>query len=171
MKYEVEKWKEVVGYEGLYLISNFGRMYSVRSSKIMKTPIHKVKGYYYVSLTDINSKVRVAFIHVLVTEAFIGKRPEGKLVGHIDQNKLNNYVGNLEYCTSAKNIQDAAEFHCHKREHYKLNWIMVNEMRSLFLEGYSISELEHKYRISNSMAYKVCHNTKWKDPDYNPEGY
>lgn len=106
---EDEIWRDVVGYEGLYQVSNLGRVKSL--PKLKKTPttnymtkeIIKVpclcKGYLRVSLMG-----KGHFVHVLVAESFIGKR-NGMTVNHIDECKTNNHLYNLEYMSLSDNIR------------------------------------------------------------------
>lgn len=106
---EEEIWKDVVGYEGLYQVSNLGRVKSLPKLKktptttfwtkeIIKTP-HLCKGYLRVNLMG-----KGHFVHILVAETFIGKR-NGMTVNHIDECKTNNNPNNLEYLSLSDNIR------------------------------------------------------------------
>ena len=98
----MEVWKEIEGYEGMYSVSTPGNVYSIRSGKLLK-PNKDHGGYLYVSLFN-HCKQKCAKIHRLVAEAFI-KNPETKrTVNHIDGNKENNCVENLEWATHSENI-------------------------------------------------------------------
>lgn len=101
-----EIWKDIPGYEGLYQVSNLGRVYSVKRRKIMKqeTSIH---GYKRIGLSK-NSKPQHHSIHSLVLSAFVGER-NGRSINHIDRDKTNNKLSNLEYCTRSYNMQHAYE--------------------------------------------------------------
>lgn len=107
---ENEIWKDVIGYEGKYAVSNIGRIKSLdycRSgrSKILKQGIGTT-GYYNVGLC-INAKAITKKVHRLIAIAFI-PNPENKGdVNHIDGNKLNNNVSNLEWNTRKENINHA----------------------------------------------------------------
>ena len=121
---EQEIWKDVVGYEGLYEVSNLGRVKSVariiykdyRNSKtavikgiakqkrgeVIMQPFLKKTGYYTVSLTK-DHKKKTRMIHQLVAKAFI-PNPLGKeMINHIDCNTQNNRVENLEWATNSEN--------------------------------------------------------------------
>lgn len=99
----VEEWRPVVGHEGAYEISNWGRIKSTgRGGYHLKLVLQKQRGYYAVSLPGTPR----ADIHVLVAAAFIGPRPDGHYVCHNDGNPLNNHVDNLRYDTPAGNARD-----------------------------------------------------------------
>lgn len=99
-----EVWKPIEGFEGLYEVSNFGRVKSLtRYKKIIKPLVTNV-GYYQYQLWH-KGVCRVASAHRLVAQAFI-PNPEGKpIVNHIDENKLNNSVENLEWVTHVENCR------------------------------------------------------------------
>ena len=96
-----EIWKEITGYEGKYQISNLGKVKSlVGNSKILKPELRT--GYYSVSLMK-NRKRKKHRIHRLVAIAFIPNPDNLPTINHKDENKLNNYVDNLEWCTAKYN--------------------------------------------------------------------
>lgn len=95
------KWKEVEGTNGLYLISDTGKVFSARTNKILKTG-YRV-GYEYVEL-NINGVATKHYIHRLVAEAFIPNPHGYDVVNHKDENPANNNVDNLEWCTHKYNI-------------------------------------------------------------------
>jgi hypothetical protein len=97
----IKEWKDVVGYEGYYKVSNYGDVYSIRSNKVLS---HRpARGYKKVAL-KVKGTIKEPVIHRLVAEAFIGK-PNGKYeVNHIDLNKHNNRVDNLEWITHSENL-------------------------------------------------------------------
>ena len=109
-----EKWKDIKDYEGLYQISNYGRLKSFRQwvgnryfkrEKILFYDIQN--GYYCIKLSN-NKKTKYKYIHRLVAEAFVPKICEEKnIVDHLDANKLNNYYKNLDWVTTAENNRRA----------------------------------------------------------------
>lgn len=98
MDEQIEIWKNINGYNGKYQISNLGRIRDTNYRNTNKIKIRKIQinnwGYQYVRITE-NGKIIHYFIHRLVYETFIGKIPENMQVNHIDENKTNNSISNL----------------------------------------------------------------------------
>lgn len=99
-----EQWRDIDGYDGMYQVSDLGR---VRSFKYKKTrvlrPKKNNKGYLQVGLFR-DGKQKTVSVHRLVAQAFIKNDDETKIyVNHIDECKQNNRLGNLEYCTAQYN--------------------------------------------------------------------
>lgn len=101
-----ELWKEIRGYEGLYEVSNLGRVRRTTSSNRLHTngvlkPIYRNK-YLKVVLSKCGIK-KDYFIHRLVAETFIENATNLPYVNHKDEDKTNNIVSNLEWCTALQN--------------------------------------------------------------------
>lgn len=94
------EWKAPNGYNGLYLVSNTGVVYSVRRDIILKPD--NVRGYLQVTLQRGGERKRKK-VHRLVAELFVPNPMNLPCVNHIDENKMNNFAGNLEWCTVAYN--------------------------------------------------------------------
>lgn len=98
----MEIWKDIKGYEGLYQISNKGNVKG-RKGFILK-PLPRKHGYLAVYLYKDGCPRRHISVHRLVADAFL-ENPEGKTeVNHIDENKQNNDVTNLEWVTHKENM-------------------------------------------------------------------
>lgn len=97
----IEKWAPVVGFEGLYEVSNHGRVLSLCAgrwrTKMMRKPVPDKDGYATVNLKK-DGRYKCAKIHRLVAEAFIPNPDKLPAVNHRDENKTNNLVNNLEWC-------------------------------------------------------------------------
>lgn len=136
---ENEIWKDINGYTGLYQISNFGRVKSLRryvrgngsSVRLIEERIliHSVnpKGYPFVSLNKKNEKHNFR-IHRLVAESFIPNPDFKPQVNHKDGNKLNNHFTNLEWCTNGEN-----QIHAFKNglNYISDNHILANKNKGL----------------------------------------
>lgn len=105
---KLEIWKEVAEFEGQYSISSLGRVLSLKSNKIMKQS--ETRGYMTVGFSlGQRGKVKRFSIHRLVALAFIENPHSKPQVNHIDGNKKNNDVSNLEWSTAKENIGHAFE--------------------------------------------------------------
>lgn len=112
------EWRPVVGYEGLYEVSADGRVRSLprTTTRGIERVIHFLKsgGYPYVTLYRENV-ARTRTVHILIAEAFIGPRPPGLDIRHLDGNCRNSVLTNLAYGTPAENSRDTVE-HGHHRQ-------------------------------------------------------
>ena len=103
-----EIWKDVKNYEGLYQISNLGRLKSVeriyknRKCKELIKKTSVANGYERIGLSK-NGEIKYFSIHRLVAEAFIDNPKNLPCINHKDTNKRNNKVDNLEWCTHKEN--------------------------------------------------------------------
>lgn len=101
-----EIWKDIPGYENKYQVSNLGNVRSLNYKRSGNTQLLKLnkttKGYPDITLSK-NSKVKTHMIHRLVANAFIPNPNNLPEVNHIDENKNNNCVDNLEWVTSKEN--------------------------------------------------------------------
>jgi len=108
----MEIWKDIEGYNGKYQISNYGNVRSFskwKNGELLK-PALTTTGYYYVHLVkDGRKNTCSARVHRLVADAFIENPNELPEVNHIDGNKLNNRVDNLEWVSRQDNIRHAFE--------------------------------------------------------------
>lgn len=109
----IERWLPVVGYEGIYEVSSFGRVRSLdRADAAGRRRFGRIlspgssNGYLYVQLCRDRTQ-KLFRIHTLVAAAFIGKCPDGFTVNHIDGVKTNNRDTNLEYLTPGDNVRHA----------------------------------------------------------------
>jgi hypothetical protein len=101
----MEEWREVLGFEGLYQVSNFGRIRSIKTGKIKEQTIHDNDNRPYLGLWK-NNKQKICRPHKLVMEAFVGIRPQGMECCHNDGNPQNNHLSNLRWDTAKNNQSD-----------------------------------------------------------------
>lgn len=96
-----ENWKSVVGYEQFYEVSSYGRIKTLRGNRIMKPNLLR-SGYYQIGLRDAKRKTKMHMVHRLVLGAFVGLSDLD--CDHIDGNRINNNLENLEYVTPRENL-------------------------------------------------------------------
>lgn len=99
--FDISSFSDIEGFDGLYKIDKFGNVLSTKNNIILKPKISR--GYLTVCLFN-NGRRKYKFVHRLVAETYI-QNPNGyNVVNHKDENKLNNHVDNLEWCTTEYNI-------------------------------------------------------------------
>lgn len=101
------EWKDIPEYEGYYQINNCGEIRNVRTNKKIKPFLNKY-GYLQVTLCK-NKKTKLFRVHRLVSLCFLPKVKGKELINHINGNKKDNRVENLEWCNASENIKHAYE--------------------------------------------------------------
>jgi hypothetical protein len=110
---ETETWKPLIGFESHYEISNIGRVKRIKPQfgatvgRILKWKLSH-DGYPQVYIS-INGRTQTLKVHTLVMLTFTGPRPPKMHINHIDGNKMNAAVGNLEFCTAKQNQVHASK--------------------------------------------------------------
>ena len=138
-------WKPVLGFEGLYRVSNLGKVRN-KNGEILKQGIKRTNGtcYKIVNLWK-DGRYYKKYIHRLIAEAFIPNPNNLPMINHKDEDGTNNSIDNLEWCT---------------RE-YNVNYGTAKERRAKKIRGVKHTE-EHKQKISESLkrhyARKDCPN-------------
>jgi hypothetical protein len=156
---EQEIWLDVNGYEGLYKISNSGRVWSVKRKMFRSLFVGK-DGYLRVHF-NVPGKRKHFLIHRLVAYHFIGNPSNETFeVNHIDGNKRNNHWENLEWCTRSENLKHAfllglkdAKGESHPRS--KLSEKQVREIRIRKENGSMGIELAKEYGVSASVISAI----------------
>ena len=148
-----EIWKDIEGYEGLYQVSNMGRVKSLRRNIILKNRI-KRKGYVRVMLRT-NNIPKEYFVHRLVATAFISNPDNLPQVNHKDENKTNNCVNNLEWCDGKYNINygtgiiKSARSRSKKVLQFKLDGTFIKEWKSTM-------DVQRNLGLPNSHISECC---------------
>lgn len=164
-----EEWLTIYGYEGLYQISNYGnvrRVHKRGTFKILKVCYNK--GYAQVSLSK-NNKWITKRIARLVATHFIDNPYLKTQVNHIDGDKTNNHISNLEWCSPSENT-----YHAHRvlkvgndskgenNPSSKLKAHEIRNMRDLHNNGLSIISIAIRYGISHQHCSDIINKKKWK---------
>lgn len=177
----IEKWKPVKGYEGLYEVSSLGRIKSLSkrvdsgkchrsySEKILK-PGKDCNGYLRVSLSNFNHLAHTHKVHRLVAEAFIDNPEKLPEVNHIDGNKANNSIDNLEWISASDNLKHAYKNGLKsvkgaKNPAAKLTAEQVVFIKAHFIprdNEYGCVALSKKFNVHRKTISRVVNNISWK---------
>ena len=168
------EWKDILGYEGKYRVSTSGEIYSEISGKILKqfyrgsSPNNK---YLVINLCK-NNKQKTASVHRLVAQAFIPNPNNLPCVNHIDGNKDNNCVENLEWCTYSENNYHAFRMRSKKipnntqNTNSKLTYDEVVEIKKSLILGhpeFGTRPLAEKYGVDHKVIMDIYHNHKYQE--------
>lgn len=116
----MENWKDIPEWEGIYAVSDLGRVKRLagsercRMDRILK-PMLNTRGYATAALVAAGRKQTPLVIHRLVLSAFVGPAPEGHYGNHINGDKADNRLCNIEWVTHAENIKHAYDTGLHGR--------------------------------------------------------
>lgn len=163
MKEEI--WLPILSENGLFSISNFGNLKNNKTGNILKQCINK-QGYYQVAsrIGGRNGKMRLFRVHREIAIAFIPNPDNLPQVNHIDGNKLNNNVSNLEWCTAQYNSRHAYDMGLAKptRGHKHIQSKLSKEDREYILANYSRYDkrntgraLAEKFGVDKMQIYRV----------------
>ncbi len=166
----MEIWGEIPLHP-TYLVSNLGRVKSlprkhVRNERILKTPSDHY-GYPVVNINKIKYKV-----HRLVAKVFLGDFSENMIVNHIDGDKSNNRVDNLEWTTYSGNIAHAYAKELNKgpkgskNRHAKLSATQVRNIRNRYeFRKITMKMLAEEYDVTVSTIKYILYNKTWRHLD------
>lgn len=176
---KAEEWRDVVGYETYYEVSSLGRVRrkpdardkwgrlpvrgkadGIRAQKITKTG-----AYLTIDLSASGTTMRY-YMQRIVAAAFIGPRPDGCEVDHLDFDRMNNRASNLHYVTHRENIdRSMAAGRCIRGERCgasKLTESEVREIRRRFAAGEKAYDLAREYGAHPQSIYNVINRFTWK---------
>lgn len=162
-----EIFVDVCGYENYFQISNFGRLYSKRSNKILKQHLNR-QGYATVS-TRIGGRNGYAVlfrVHRLVADAFVLKASNSSEVNHIDGNKANNHVSNLEWVTPSENVQHAWDTGLRERKtgvDNPLSKLSAKDISLIRTSEKSCRELAEIYKVHHTQISRVKRGKSYAD--------
>lgn len=160
----MEIWKDIPGYEGAYQASSLGNIKSVSRyvsgkgggqyllpERILKpTPCDK-HGHVNVGLWSGGNRINRK-VHALVALAFLGTRPEGALIRHLDGNPLNNTVENLAYGSRSENMRDVYRIGNALK---KLTADDVLKIRALLEKGHKQQDIAYCFNVSPAMISAI----------------
>lgn len=176
-----EIWKQIVGADETFQVSNIGNVKRNDSYYIqplydnmrvlLRGSIKRLfvdrQGYSTTALR-INNKQKTYFVHRLVAEAFIPNPDNKPFINHIDGNPSNNNVENLEWCTQKENIRHAVKigrWNAAKGEYAakaKLTTKDVLQIRTLRGMGLTLCAIAKKYNITNENVSAIANRKTWR---------
>ena len=154
----MEEWRDVIGYEGLYQVSNKGNVKSLNYGRTGKEKIMKPRkgsnGYLYIKLFK-DGKSKTCSVHRLVAEAFLENTNNLPEVNHISEDKEDNRVSNLEWCSHIDNCNHGTR---NRRVAEKISIPIygINKVSGLIVEFSSAHEAERITGIRNSHICECC---------------
>jgi len=177
---EIEVWKDISGAEGIYQVSNLGRVRRLQSvssysnhlasieriepARIMKQRIGRA-GYLVVDLR-IAKKSKHFFVHRLVCAAFHGNRGDGLQCAHLDGSRTNNKAWNLIWATPTENMRHK-EMHGTVQEgeangSAKLSLEQVRQIIKMRCDGATLGQLSKQFGSSRSNIHRIVRGEIWK---------
>jgi hypothetical protein len=166
----LEEWRDVVGYEGLYKVSNRGKIFSCKNNIILKECKLRCKFLKKASFICKlclykNGITKTVSVHRLVAEAFLLKQNNKNEVNHVDGDRTNNFVSNLEWCTHKENVIHAFKNGLNTPpclgkfggEHHRSKKVEMTSIDGKIIEKFdSISCIVMKYGFSKSAISSCC---------------
>lgn len=184
-----EIWKDVVGYEGLYQVSNLGHILSLQRVQTMSNMVQRTikqrvlkptpseKGYLTVHLVSQDGSRKRLKIHRLVAQAFCENPLDLDIVNHIDNDRTNNQSENLEWVTQKDNVEHCIKHNRHKTQNQwgennssaKLSIKIVLQIRKLHNQGKSCAVISDLTSVSSKRVSSVIRKESWNFPEAFPE--
>lgn len=154
-----EIWKDVPGYEGLYRVSNMGRVKRVASDRILLYDCSDKRGYLRVTLCKYG-KTKRHLVHRLVAFAFIPNPYGYRCVNHLDENPLNNCVENLEWCSHKINNNYGGHNKKISESLFKSKKLKRSAVKQYTLQGEFIRMYKSMLEATVVCGGKSCSNIK-----------
>lgn len=159
-----EVWKPIPNTFFAYEASNLGRIRNIKTNTILSPVV--VKGYHRVALSHLGWRKNL-FVHRAVGAAFLGVNSQN--VNHLDGNKLNNRIENLEFTTQQANIRHSydvlkrAPSHAGERTHFaKLTDDDVRCIRTLRNNGRTYADIASRFNTKKANIWHICAGRTWK---------
>lgn len=162
----IEKWKPILETDSRYSISNLSRVRNNKTNLILKAYLDK-DNYYRTTLRS-KTKQLNRLIHRLVAQHFISNPDNKATVNHIDGNKQNNSIKNLQWCSNQENIDHAwgkglmEVNHGEKHPNAKLTKKDVIQIKSMLKLKINRILIAKKFKISKTQISNIARGTSWR---------
>ena len=143
-------WKDIPGYEGLYKVSNTGKIFSVVTNRELSV-IQKKDGYTCISLCDKDHNKKQYRIHQLVAKAFIPNPNNYPFINHKNEIKNDNRVENLERCTDLENKHHAIENGLVDLELRKSNMSKLGKSKKALMKRWNKQFSDMEYKVESEV--------------------
>jgi hypothetical protein len=158
----MEQWIDVVGFENLYEVSNYGQVRSVKTGQIKKQTVGKIDKRFYLGLW-INNKQKIVKPHRLVLEAFVGKCPDGMECCHNDGNAFNNHLNNLRWDTPKNNHADKVKHGTTNRgERCGTAKLTLEQVNSIRKDDRLQRIIAEEYGVNPSLISRIKNGVRWQ---------
>ena len=157
----MEIWKPVCGFEGLYEVSDAGRIQSVRTKKIKVYTYDRRKRRPFVGLWR-NNKITVIYPHKAVLEAFVGKRPSGMEACHNNGDPFDNRLKNLRWDTPRNNQLDRIKHGTSNRgERCAAAKLTEAQARAIIADTRLHREIAAEYGVRENTISRIKSGKRW----------
>lgn len=161
----MEIWKDIENYEGVYQVSNYGRIKSFAQKSLGKIKIPHIlnKGYLRIGL-DKNANEVLYLVHRLVAMAFIPNPFKKPQINHKNSNKQDNKVQNLEWCTNGENLKHSYSMGIHCQDGMKNNNVKLNELQVRVIrkcKDIDNVKLGKIFNVNNTTIGRIKRKTTW----------
>ena len=171
-KNERFKLLNLENYDNLYKISNYGKVFSLRTNDYMKTTENN-NGYTIIRLTDINSKSKIYRIHRLVALLFVKNKDNKDVVDHINNRRNDNYYKNLRWVTTKENMQNISRNTIYTQKNNTIvnnnnetnkellnnkNYKNIGIINGMDFSDYQINEYGNVVKNNKNIKYSISDN-------------
>jgi hypothetical protein len=163
----MEEFRDIKGYEGLYQISNLGRVKSIKNNIFLKQALNTSR-YYIVCLSK-KGKKKTSLIHRLIAQCFVSNKNNKPVINHINMIRTDNSISNLEWCTHSENVNHSYRNNNSSRpflkgvKHFKCK---LSEQEVYCIRYYKGKIpnviLSRLFKVSQQSITNIQHNRTWK---------
>ena len=157
----MENWLPVVRFEGLYVVSDYGNIKSIKTGRVKKYTLDKKNNRPFMNISK-NGKAFIVRPHTLVLTAFVGIRPKGLECCHNDGNPWNNRLENLRWDTTKSNQLDRAKHGTSNRgERCASAKLTETQVLAIRLDTRLQREISIEYGVTQNQISRIKNGIRW----------